>query len=246
MASPGVESARVTFPWTALEPRRNEFDFDRTDRTVAAAAKHRVDVLPVILYTPYWARVNKRNPYSPPRRTSDFTRADARLIRRYGSNGSASGARTPACPSARSATGRSGTSPTTTSSATGTLRARARTRGRAATRALLQAAHKTIHREDRSARTVLGGITGIAWLDLRRCTGAGVRNNFDVAALQVYPETVQQRDRGARADAGELVRARDKDVRLWVTEVAFPAARRARPSRSSSSASRPTREWPAA
>lgn len=69
MAKSGVESARVTFPWTAIEPTKNRFDFDRTDRTVTAAASHRVEVLPVLLYTPYWARVDKHNAYFDTRRS---------------------------------------------------------------------------------------------------------------------------------------------------------------------------------
>ena len=55
---------------------------------MSSAAKHRVEVLPVILYTPYWARVNKRNAYSPPKNSADFTLLLRKLIARYGSKGS--------------------------------------------------------------------------------------------------------------------------------------------------------------
>ena len=224
MASSGVESARVTFPWTALEPRRKRFDFDRTDRTVAAAARHRVDVLPVILYTPYWARVNKRNHYSPPKRTVDFTELMQRLIRRYGGKGWFWKAN-PELPRRPIRNWQIWNEPNNDierywdaprRSAYGWPRGYAR---------LLKAAHKTIHKEDRGARTVLGGITGIAWLEMRRLYNAGARNTFDVATVQIYPESVRNEIAALDLFRAEAVRARDKDVRMWVTEVAFPASK---------------------
>ena len=224
MAQTGVESVRVTFPWTALEPRREKFDFDRTDRTMRSTAKHRIEVVPVILYTPYWARVNRRNPYSPPRRNADFTLLLRKLIQRYGTNGSFWRANPelprkpirywqiwnePNNPIERYWDGPRGTR-------------YAWPQGYAA---ILRESHKTIHRYDRGARTVLGGITGVAWRDLRRLYRNRVRNHFDVATLQIYPETVSREVKALKLMRKELVRAKDKDVRLWVTEVAYPAAK---------------------
>lgn len=224
MAASGVESARITFPWTGLEPRRNKFTFDRTDLTVAAAAKRRVDVVPVILYTPYWARVNKRNPYSPPRRTSDFTLLMRKLIHRYGSNGSF-WTQYPSLPKRPIRYWQIWNEPNNTIERYWDAPRGSKYAWPRGYPALLRAAHKTIHQEDRKARTVLAGITGVAWRDLRTLYRNRIRNNFDVAALQVYPETVNNEIAAIKLMRRELVRARDKDVPLWVTEVAFPASK---------------------
>ena len=55
MARSGVESLRVTFSWTAIEPAHGVFDFRSTDRLVAASARHRVPLLANVISTPRWA-----------------------------------------------------------------------------------------------------------------------------------------------------------------------------------------------
>ena len=243
MAQSGVESVRVTFPWTALEPRREKFDFDRTDRTMRSAAKHRVEVVPVILYTPYWARVKKRNPYSPPRRNADFTLLLRKLIQRYGTNGSFWRAN-PELPRKPIRYWQIWNEPNNPIERYWDGPRGSRYAWPQGYAAILRASHKTIHRYDRGARTVLGGITGVAWRDLRRLYRNRVRNHFDVAALQMYPETVSREVEALKRMRRELVRAKDKDVRLWVTEVAYPAAK-GRARRSATSARRPRPAWPA-
>ncbi len=57
MARSGVETVRVGFVWEFLQPSRgDDFDFTYTDRYVRLAAAHGLDVLPVMLYAPPWAR----------------------------------------------------------------------------------------------------------------------------------------------------------------------------------------------
>ena len=224
MATSGVESARVTFPWTALEPNRKKFDFDRTDKTVAAAAKHRIEVLPAILYTPYWARAYKKKPYSPPKRVADFNLLLRKVIARYGSSGSF-WKQYPDLPKMPVRYWQIWNEPNNDIERYWDAPRNSKYGWPHGYVSLLRSAHKTIHGADPRARTVLAGITGIAWLEMRRLYKAGGRNAFDVAALQVYPETVSREVEALNRFRQELVRARDRDVRVWVTEVAFPAAK---------------------
>lgn len=224
MARSGVETTRVTFPWTAIEPRQDEFDFGRTDRTVWVAARHRVDVLPVMLYTPYWARVEKSNPYSPPSRNEYFDKLMKMLIQRYGPQGSFWQIH-PEVPKRPIRNWQIWNEPnndierywdppkgSSYSFPGGYVR-------------LLRSANVTIKRYDPGAKTVLAGITGTAWRELRRLYKSKARGAFDVAALQVYPETVAREVETLRRFRREMVRAKDRKKRIWVTEVAFPAAK---------------------
>lgn len=224
MARSGVESARVTFPWTALEPRRNAFNFDRTDRTVEAAARHRVDVLPVILYTPYWARVNKRNGYSPPKSNAYFDTLMKKLIQRYGPTGAFWKAH-PELPKRPIRNWQIWNEPNNDIERYWDAPHGSKYAWPGGYASLLRSAHKTIKKYDPQARTVLAGITGTAWLELRRLYKFKVRGSFDVAALQVYPETVSREVESIKRMRESLVRAKDSRVRIWVTEVAFPATK---------------------
>ncbi|MGI8846223.1 MAG: beta-galactosidase [Thermoleophilaceae bacterium] len=224
MAKSGVESARVTFPWTAIEPTKNRFDFDRTDRTVTAAASHRVEVLPVLLYTPYWARVNKHNAYSPPKHNAYFDTLLKKLIQRYGPKGSFWTAH-PELPKRPIRNWQIWNEPNNDIERYWDAPRGSRYAWPGGYARLLRSANKAIKKYDPKAKTVLAGITGTAWLELRRLYKFKVRNSFDIAALQVYPETVSREIESIKRLRQDLVRAKDSDVRIWVTEVAFPAAK---------------------
>ena len=49
MQSSGVGSTRIAVDWRTIEPVRGAQDFTGLDAFVAAAAQHRIDVLPVVL-----------------------------------------------------------------------------------------------------------------------------------------------------------------------------------------------------
>ena len=53
MAMSGVESVRTVFSWAGAQPVAGQApSFTDTDHVVALAAAHRVDLLPVVIYTP--------------------------------------------------------------------------------------------------------------------------------------------------------------------------------------------------
>jgi hypothetical protein len=224
MAESGVESVRLLFPWSVMQPTRGTApDFSRTDATVAAAAAHGIGILPTILYTPPWAREYPSKEFSPPKHTSDYTAFLRAAIRRYGPKGSfwRDNPGLPRHPVRQWQVWNEPNIPEYWSAPRKSSYGWPQGYGR-----LLRAANTTIKREDRGAKTMFAGLTAIAWLDLRRAyKSGGVRNHYDIAALQIYPQTEKRELEAVQRIRDELVRAHDKDVRMAVTEVAFPASR---------------------
>ena len=62
--------------------------FTDTDRLVTLAAAHRIDLLPVVIYTPGWAAEYPGKSGSPPRAPSDYAAYLTALVGRYGPKGS--------------------------------------------------------------------------------------------------------------------------------------------------------------
>ena len=89
MASSGVETVRTVFDWSGAQPggRGSEFDFGRTDGVVRRSALHNVDVLPVVIYSPKWARAYRNRFTSPPKNRNDYVTYLAALVERYGPDG---------------------------------------------------------------------------------------------------------------------------------------------------------------
>ena len=117
---PATESSRCATRsrWAQAEPARGRYNFAPYDRVVRAAARHRLEVLPIVISTPRWA---SSRPLSPslhlyaPKSSSTYARFLRTLVRRYGPTGHRSGAPR-ARRRSRSGAGRSGTSRPLTSS----------------------------------------------------------------------------------------------------------------------------------
>jgi hypothetical protein len=106
MAQAGVESVRLPAHWYEMQPYRSleevppaerarfrdaqgvPTDFTNLDRLVAAAARRRIDVLPVVLLAPAWARKHPARFGSPPAEPETFARFMSALVERYGGRGS--------------------------------------------------------------------------------------------------------------------------------------------------------------
>jgi hypothetical protein len=93
MARSGVESVRLGFGWSELEPGPGKFDFSNSDRLIASAARHGLAVLVNVVGTPQWASSQPSSltypfyySYAPrsPQLFADFMTA---LVRRYGPHG---------------------------------------------------------------------------------------------------------------------------------------------------------------
>jgi hypothetical protein len=233
MARSGVESVRTVISWNGVQHfKGSEFNFKGTDPTVQLAAERGMSVLPVLLYTPPWARVIENRQYSPPRIRpfQAFLRA---AIKRYGTNGSF-WAENPTIPKRPVRDWQIWNEPNLTfpngrgvfwDARRGTRSAYPR--GYAA---LLRASHRTIESTDRAARTVMGGLVGPSWIELRRLYRYRVKGHFDAMAVHVYPQTVERVFAALRRVRNEMRAKGQGRVPLYLTETAFPSSRgRVRP-----------------
>ncbi len=224
MAASGVESVRLLFAWETMQPRRKmKPDFRAMDVKVYLATQRGLEILPQVLYAPYWARKYKRRTHSPPKRTKDYSRFVRAAIRRYGPDGTFWN-KFPNLPRREIRQWQLWNEPSLRSywdapkkSSYGWPQGYGR---------LLRGTRKVIKDEDPGARVVFAGLTGIAWLEMRRAYKLGkVKGHFDVAALQVYPQSVKREVEAVRRLRQELVRAGDRRRAMYVTEVAFPASK---------------------
>jgi Beta-galactosidase len=229
MARSGVESVRYVFSWQETEPAQGAYVFTQSDRVVAAAARHGLDVLPIVMHTPRWASTQPSSRtyylYAPtdPELYANFLRT---LIGRYGPRGSfwaTSG--TPRVPirnwqiwNEQAADFFWATRPWPPSYVR-----------------LLRAAYRAVHGADRGATVVLGSLAGLTrsdpWDQLRQLYRAGAKGFFDAVSLHFFSAapsvklTASQTLRIARLIRREMRRARDRRKKVWFTELTWTAAK---------------------
>ena len=229
MARSGVETVRYTFAWPQLEPRKGRYSFGDVDRLVAAAARHHIEVVPIVVLTPRWAssKPKRRNYYLyAPRRAKTYAGFLRVLIRRYGPKGSFW-------------------------ATSGTPRVAIRNwqiwnEPAAdffwATRPwqpsyvrLLKPAYKAVHRADRGASVLLGGLAGVSsgtpWEQLRQLYRAGAKRYFDAVPAHFFSSapSVKITTRQTLDIVGllrkEMRKAHDrKKKKIWFTELTWTAA----------------------
>lgn len=221
MAGAGVETIRVGFVWEFLQPLEDsEFDFAYTDKYVSLAARHGIEVLPVMLFAPPWARVVPGRLYSPPKHEpyAGFLRAS---IRRYGPKGSF-WADNPSVPRRPIRDWQVWNEPNTTvfwDAEPGSALGWPRGYG-----SLLRASNRAIKAADPGARTVAGGLVGETWVELRRLYRVAGKRSFDVAAAHVYPQTEERVLGALRLTRRAMLDNGDRAGRLFLTETSFPAS----------------------
>jgi len=228
MARSGVESVRIAFAWSAIQPEREgALDFSLPDRQVATAARHGLSVLPVMQYAPRWAQaLPSRGPGSPPL-TKPFQASLRLSIRRYGSKGTF-WRDNPSVPRRPLRYWQVWNEPHFAGFWNAPKKSRYAWPGGYAR--LLKASNSTIHRADRRARTVTAGLFGEPWLHLRRLYRSGGRRSFDVVAAHVYTRKEANVLETVRRVNREMTRSRDPGNRVWITEFSFPASKgRAKP-----------------
>jgi hypothetical protein len=229
MAKAGVEQVRYTLPWQTAEPSKGRYALESFDRVVAAAARHHLEVLPIVVLTPKWASSKPRNPnyqlYAP-KKNSAYANFMKVLIRRYGPKGSfwtTSG--TPKTPirnwqiwNEPAANFFWATRPWQPSY----------------TR-LLKAAYKAVHKADRGANVLLGGLAGVSsgapWDQLRQLYRAGAKRYFDAVPAHFFSSapsvkiTTQQTLSIVSLLRKEMRRAHDhRKKKIWFTELTWTAA----------------------
>jgi hypothetical protein len=217
MARSGVESVRTVFSWTRAEPTGpTATDFSRTDRLVAEAARRRIDLLPIVMYTPPWAARNSHLA-SPPTRPSDYAAYLGKLVDRYGPRGSLWRDR-PSLPKRPVRSWQIWNEPHLEWQwhAPGWDRDYVE---------LLKLAHAAIKQRDRGARVVLAGLVVEGWEELEDVYAAGGGPYFDVAAAHTYTGTPAYALEILDRFREEMNEAGDRRKPLWATEVSWPASR---------------------
>jgi Beta-galactosidase len=90
MAASGVESARLSISWGALEPTRGVYSFGGLDALVGAMARHHIDPIVNVSAPPPWNALRGGPEWSrsPPRDPILFAKLFRELVLRYGPRGS--------------------------------------------------------------------------------------------------------------------------------------------------------------
>ena len=221
MARSGVESVRVVFSWAATQPTPGgPDDYSRTDQQVASAARRAVRLLPVVLYTPEWARRYPERQGSPPERASDYAAFMARLVQRYGPGGTfwAEHPELPVRPIREwqiwnephfdfywYTAEQGGWAPEYV--------------------ALLRQSKVAIEAIDPGATIVLAGFADASWKVLNAAYRAGGRGAFDVVSINIFTGRPGFVMAAARLNRRVLKRHHEPRKPIWITETTFPAAK---------------------
>ena len=219
-AASGVGFLRHTFDWAYIETAPGTYDVSGEDWWVAATARKRIRILPILFGAPrFYVRRTARGT-SPPSNRAAFGNYAAALVRRYGPSGSF-WAEHPDVPKLPIRSWQIWNEPN--------LRQYWLPRPNpAAYVRLLKAASKAIKRVDPRAEIVTAGLPdsllGSAMRFQRFVTGmyrAGAKSAFDTLAPNAYATTARgviQRIGRIRA----LMRKfRDRRAGIWVTEVGW-------------------------
>jgi polysaccharide biosynthesis protein PslG len=219
MARAGVESVRTVFSWADAQPAEHgPIDFSATDQAVALAAAHRLSLLPVVIYTPAWARADSSTAASPPKHPRDYVAYLRALAERYGSRGSF-WSEHPELPRRPVRYWQIWNEPHLRLYWNASHWQRGYGR-------LLRASHAALRHTDRRAHVVLAGLTGFAWTALRSLYKHGhVKGAFDVAGLQTYTGSAHNLLRAVRLFRRVLKRYGAAHMPLWLTEMGWPAAK---------------------
>jgi hypothetical protein len=224
MASSGVESVRTVFNWAAAQPdgRGSPIEFEATDGVVRRAAIRNIDLLPVVFYTPRWARAFRSRFTSPPKERSDYVTYVAALVDRYGPNGTFWD-ENPDLPRRPLREWQIWNEPHLTSY--WDAPERGPYRYARAYPLLLRGSYNIIKSLDPGAKVVMAGITQRAWEEIEVLYQRGVKRYFDVAALQIFPQTVRRAVKATALFRDTMRRRGDRRKPIYLTEITWPASK---------------------
>jgi Beta-galactosidase len=219
MARSGVESVRTVFSWAQAQPEAGVTSFAHTDELVARAARHNQRLLPVVLWTPDWARLYPKESSSPPARVEDYAAYLTALVGRYGPDGSF-WTEHPELPPRPVRAWQLWNEPhldfywLAPDGRWASEYARLLTAGSAAIRAA-----------DPGAKVVLGALADYAWRHLDTVYEQGTRRSFDVASINFFTAKPRNALTALRRTRKVMRANRDGRKELWLTEVSWPAAK---------------------
>jgi hypothetical protein len=224
MASSGVETVRTVFNWADAQPggRGTEFNFEGTDDIVRRAALRNQDVLPIVFYAPPWARAYRRRFTSPPKNRSDYVTYLAALVERYGPEGTfwTDHPELPKRPLRQWQIWNEPHLPAywdaPENGPYGYLRNYP---------LLLRSSYNIVKSLDPGAKIVLAGITQRAWEEIELLYQHAIKPYFDVAALQIFPQTVKRAVKATRFFRDAMKRRGDGRKPIYLTEITWPASK---------------------
>jgi Beta-galactosidase len=232
MARSGVESVRVTYDWgDDLEPSPGTYTLAALDRTVAAAARHRIQAIVNVTATPSWISVRPNDPEHwryPPSSTAPFAELMRRLVQRYGPSGGfwAENPSLPRVPVRHWQVWNEQTAP---------WHWRERPWAPGYTR-LLRAAYMGIKGVDRGAKVIAGSLVAASanyppWDGMRDLYRAGAKRWFDQVAVHPFTNnkgsvrlTTDQLLEIVRRVRAQMRRYRDGRKQVLLTEMTWPAS----------------------
>jgi hypothetical protein len=219
MRATGVKTVRRVFSWADAQPAADQPpSFADTDALVARAARTDIEILPIVMNAPAWARADPANYASPPANPTDYTTYLVQLVKRYGPSGTF-WAEHPEIPKRPLRTWQIWNEPQ--------LRYQWASRDwEAGYGQLLHAAHDALKQADPGCTIVLAGATNFAWdaLDALYAKG-GIKGQFDVAALHPYTGSAGRVLKAAQLFRAVLKKHGDGKLPLWITELAWPASK---------------------
>jgi hypothetical protein len=224
MASSGVETVRTVFNWADAQPggRGTEFNFEATDGVVRRAALRNQDVLPIVFYAPPWARAYRRRFTSPPKNRADYVTYLAALVERYGPEGTfwTDHPELPKRPLRQWQIWNEPHLPAywdaPENGPYGYLRNYP---------LLLRSSYNIVKSLDPGAKIVLAGITQRAWEEIELLYQHAIKPYFDVAALQIFPQTVKRAVKATRFFRDAMKMRGDGRKPIYLTEITWPASK---------------------
>jgi hypothetical protein len=219
MRKTGVRTVRRVFSWDQAQPVQGQApNFADTDALVARAARNDIEVLPIVMYAPAWARKNPGDGASPPRDPADYVAFLNALVARYGPAGSF-WSEHPDVPKRPLRTWQIWNEPQLPYQW-------GDANWEAGYGRLLRAAHAALKKADPRCTVVLAGATNFAWDALESLyKKGGIKGQFDVAALHPYTGSAGRVVKVAQLFRAVLRRHGDGKKPVWITELAWPASK---------------------
>ena len=224
MRGTGVRTVRRVFSWAAAQPDPAQPpNLADTDALVSRAARNDIEILPIVMYAPAWARQSADDTASPPRSNDDYLAFLNALVARYGPNGTfwAEHADVPKHPLR---VWQIWNEPQ--------LRYQWGAKDwEASYGKLLNAAYPALKKADPGSKVVLAGATNFAWDALESLYKKGnIKGKFDIAALHPYTGSAGRVVKAAQLFRAVLKKHGDGKKPVWITELAWPASKgRVRP-----------------
>jgi hypothetical protein len=219
MRKTGVRTVRSVFSWAAAQPNEGQPpDFANTDALVARASRNDIQILPIVMYAPVWARMSADDAVSPPRSNDDYVAFLDALVARYGPSGTFWAEHTDV-PKRPLRIWQVWNEPQ--------LRYQWGDKNwETSYGKLLAAAYPALKKDDPGSKVVLAGATNFAWDALESLYAKGhIKGHFDIAALHPYTGSAGRVVTAAKLFRAVLKKHGDGRKPVWITELAWPASK---------------------